>query len=128
MAIKLKAVERLVKFKKNEPGQYRGVMQAGQDAAGEVIKAWATEGHSVALPGLGTMRFGLRSEAVEKVEVSSLQRIKHLMRSYRLRHHSASCPYSVANHYACRNKSDKILANCLESDPISYNFATSSYI
>ena len=29
MAIKLKAVERLVKFKKNEPGQDRGVMQAG---------------------------------------------------------------------------------------------------
>ena len=29
------------------------------DAAGEVIKAWATEGHSVALPGLGTMGFGL---------------------------------------------------------------------
>jgi hypothetical protein len=30
--------------------------------------AWATEGHSVALPGLGTMRFGLRSKSVEKVE------------------------------------------------------------
>jgi hypothetical protein len=29
-------------------------MQACWDAAGEVIKAWATEGHSVALPGLGT--------------------------------------------------------------------------
>ena len=27
-----------------------------------------TEGHSVALPGLGTMRFGLRSKALEKVE------------------------------------------------------------
>ena len=36
--------------------------------AGEVIKAWATEGHSVALPGLGTMRFGVRAKAVEKVE------------------------------------------------------------
>ena len=43
-------------------------MKACWDAAGEVIKAWATEGHSVALPGLGTMRFGLRSKAVEKVE------------------------------------------------------------
>ena len=96
MALKVKAVERLVKFKKDEPGQYRyvmqpelytslsqtkvikeaalrsgvnrGVMQACWDAAGEVIKAWATEGHSVALPGLGTMRFGLRSKSVEKVE------------------------------------------------------------
>jgi len=43
------------------------VMQACWDAAGEVIKAWATEGHSVALPGLGTMRFGLRAKSVENV-------------------------------------------------------------
>ena len=43
-------------------------MKACWDAAGEVIKAWATEGHSVALPGLGTMRFGLRAKSVEKVE------------------------------------------------------------
>ena len=98
MAMKVKAVERLLKFTKdeNDPGVYRyvmkpemysslsqtkvireaalrsgvsqGVMKACWDAAGEVIKAWATEGHAVALPGLGTMRFGLRSKAVEKVE------------------------------------------------------------
>lgn len=37
------------------------------DAIGEVIKAWATEGHSVAVPGLGTMRFGIRSTSVENV-------------------------------------------------------------
>ena len=43
-------------------------MQACWDAAGEVIKAWATEGHSVALPGLGTMRFGLRAKSVAKVD------------------------------------------------------------
>ena len=95
MALKVKAVERLIKFDKNSAGEYRyvmqpelytslaqdkvikeaalrsgvsrGVMQACWDAAGEVIKAWATEGHSVALPGLGTMRFGLRSKAVENV-------------------------------------------------------------
>ena len=45
-----------------------GVMQACWDGAGKVIKAWATEGHSVALPGLGTMRFGLRAKSVGKVE------------------------------------------------------------
>ena len=96
--MKVKAVEKKLKFTKNEndPGVWRyvmapelysslsqkkvikeaalrsgvsqGVMQACWDAAGEVIKAWATEGHSVALPGLGTMRFGLRSKSVEKVE------------------------------------------------------------
>ena len=49
-------------------GVSKGVMQACWDAAGEVIKAWATEGHSVAIPGLGTMRFGLRAKSVEKVE------------------------------------------------------------
>jgi len=95
MALKVKAVEKLVKFKKDDPGTWRyvmspelytslaqdkvikeaalrsgvsrGVMQACWDAAGEVIKAWATEGHSVALPGLGTMRFGLRAKSVENV-------------------------------------------------------------
>ena len=96
MALKVKAVERKIKFSKNDEGVYRyvmqpelyialtqakvikeaalrsgcsqGVMKACWDAAGEVIKAWATEGHSVALPGLGTMRFGLRAKSVEKVE------------------------------------------------------------
>ena len=93
--MKVKAVEKLLKFDKKSAGVYRyvmapelytalsqkkvikeaalrsgvsqGVMQACWDAAGEVIKAWATEGHSVALPGLGTMRFGVRSKAVENV-------------------------------------------------------------
>jgi len=95
MALKVKAVEKLVKFSKTDAGVWRwvmqpelylalaqekvikeaalrsgvsrGVMQACWDAAGEVIKAWATEGHSVALPGLGTMRFGLRAKSVEDV-------------------------------------------------------------
>ena len=97
MTMKVKAIEKKLKFTKNpnDPGVWRyvmspeqysslsqkkvikeaalrsgvsqGVMQACWDAAGEVIKAWATEGHSVALPGLGTMRFGLRSKAVEDV-------------------------------------------------------------
>ena len=98
MALKVKAVERKIKFTKdeNDPGVWRylmqpdlyialnqakvireaalrsgvsqGVMKACWDAAGEVIKAWATEGHSVALPGLGSMRFGLRAKSVAKVE------------------------------------------------------------
>ena len=49
-------------------GVSRGVMQACWDAAGEVIKAWATEGHSVALPGLGTMRFGMNAKTCATVE------------------------------------------------------------
>ena len=45
-----------------------GVIKAAWDAAGEVIRTWATEGHSVPLPGLGTMRFSVRSKAVENLE------------------------------------------------------------
>ena len=102
--MKVKAVERLVKFEKEAAGKYRyvmqpelytslaqekvikeaslrsgiskGAMQACWDAAGEVIKAWATEGHSVALPGLGTMRFGLRAKAVEDVNEVKTKLIK----------------------------------------------------
>ena len=60
--------DKVIKEAALRSGVNRGVMQACWDAAGEVIKAWATEGHSVALPGLGTMRFGLRAKSVEKVD------------------------------------------------------------
>ena len=45
-----------------------GVIKAAWDAAGEVLRTWATEGHSIPLPGLGTMRFGVRSKAVAELE------------------------------------------------------------
>ena len=45
-----------------------GVIKAAWDAAGEVLRTWATEGHSIPLPGLGTMRFSVRSKAVEDLE------------------------------------------------------------
>ena len=48
-------------------GHLRLRVQGYWDAAGEVIKAWATEGHSVAIPGLGSMRFGLRAKSVANV-------------------------------------------------------------
>ena len=66
------AQKKVIKEAALRSGVSQGVMQACWDAAGEVIKAWATEGHSVALPGLGTMRFALRSKAVADVnEVKS---------------------------------------------------------
>ena len=45
-----------------------GVIKAAWDAAGEVIRTWATEGHNVPLPGLGSMRFGVRSKSVPNIE------------------------------------------------------------
>ncbi|MCR5472381.1 MAG: DNA-binding protein [Prevotella sp.] len=59
--------DKVIKEAALRSGVSRVVMQACWDAAGDVIKAWATEGHSVALPGLGTMRFGLRAKSVETV-------------------------------------------------------------
>ncbi len=95
MAIKVKAMERNVSFEKGtekwafvlqaeiysrlsdtkviqeaaqRSGISRGAIGAAWEAIGEVIRAWATEGHSVAVPGLGTMRFGVRATSVEKVD------------------------------------------------------------
>lgn len=48
-------------------GISKGTINASWEAIGDVIRAWATEGHSVAIPGLGTMRFGVQAEAVENV-------------------------------------------------------------
>ena len=96
MAIKVKAVERNVSFDtKSEKWAYvlqpelynklsqskviqeaalrsgisKGSINASWDALSEVIKAWATEGHAVAIPGLGTMRFGLRATSVANVNM-----------------------------------------------------------
>lgn len=54
----------------------QGSINACWNAIGEVIKAWATEGHSVAIPGLGSMRFSVRAESVEKAEDVSTSLIK----------------------------------------------------
>ena len=50
----------------------QGTIAAAWAAIGEVVKAWATEGHSVAIPGVGTMRFSVRATSVPTVgEVST---------------------------------------------------------
>ena len=96
MSIKVKAVERNVSFDKSKEkwayvmqtelyskltqskviqeaamrsGISKGSINAAWDAIGDVIKAWATEGHSVAIPGLGSMRFGLRATSVTDVNL-----------------------------------------------------------
>ena len=44
-------------------------MQAAFSAIGDVIKVWATEGHSVPVPGLGTMRFSVNAKSVANVNL-----------------------------------------------------------
>ena len=88
MGINVKATERNVSFEKNKekwayvmmPETYstlaaskvideasirsgipKGSLNASWAAIGDVVSAWTTEGHSVAIPGLGYIRFGIRS-------------------------------------------------------------------
>ena len=93
--IHIKAQQTLVKFNKNDAGTLlyimrpetysrlaeskviqeasvrsgiqRGALKGAWDAIGEVIKAWVTEGHSVAIPGLGSLRFSMNANAVADV-------------------------------------------------------------
>lgn len=105
MGIKVKAIERNVSFSKDtekakwayimQPELYgrlnkdkaieqaailsgmpRAVIQASVNAYAEVMTTWATEGHSVPIPGLGTMRFGIRANAVEDVALVSTGLVK----------------------------------------------------
>ena len=95
MAIRVKAVERNVSFNKDEE-DYRFVMlpelynritedkvlaeasahsgisiallKASCSAISDVLLAWITEGHSVAIPNIGSMRFSINSKSVNNVE------------------------------------------------------------
>jgi len=60
--------EKVVSEASIRSGIPQGSINAAWQAIGDVIKAWTTEGHSVAVPGLGTMRFGLQAASVSKVE------------------------------------------------------------
>jgi predicted histone-like DNA-binding protein len=93
--IQINAKQQKLQFVKNGPVEYRYVMHVNQysklseskvldeasahsgigkgalkgawDAIGDVIRAWVTEGHSVAIPGLGTIRFSVQAKAVTDV-------------------------------------------------------------
>ena len=62
------AADKVIQEAAKRSGISEGVIKAAWDAAGEVIRTWATEGHNVPLPGLGSMRFSIRSKAVADVE------------------------------------------------------------
>ena len=145
MALKIKAKEKKLKFSKDGPEVYRyvmvpdlyskldqdkvikeaalrsgvnrGVMQACWDAAGEVIKAWATEGHSVALPGLGNMRFGLSAKAVADVNdvKSSLIRTRRIVftPTVALKEELANTAINIT----CYDRNGEIVKRVTSTDP-----------
>ena len=145
MALKIKAKEKKLKFSKDGPEVYRyvmvpdlystldqdkvikeaairsgvseGVMQACWKGAGDVIKAWATEGHSVALPGLGNMRFGLSAKAVADVNdvKSNLIRTRRIIFSP-----TVSLKEELANtaiQITCYDRNGEIVKRVTSTDP-----------
>ena len=145
MALKIKAREKKLKFSKESEGVYRyvmvpdlystldqdkvikeaairsgvseGVMSACWKGAGEVIKAWATEGHSVALPGLGNMRFGLSAKAVEDVNdvKTSLIKTRRIIftPTVALKEELASTAIQIT----CYDRNGEIVKRVTSSDP-----------
>ena len=145
MALKIKAKEKKLKFSKDGPEVYRyvmvpdlystldsekvikeaairsgvseGVMQACWKGAGEVIKAWATEGHSVALPGLGNMRFGLSAKAVADVNdvKSSLIRTRRIVftPTVALKEELASTAINIT----CYDRNGDVVKRVTSTDP-----------
>ena len=93
--IQINAKQQKLQFVKNGPAEYRYVMHVNQysklseskvldeacahsgigrgalkgawDAIGDVIRSWVTEGHSVTIPGLGTIRFSVQAKSVTDV-------------------------------------------------------------
>jgi len=143
MGIKIKAVERNVSFDKNKTkyayvmkaelygklnaakviqeaalrsGISKGAINAAWDALSEVIKAWATEGHSVAVPGLGTMRFGVRGNSVEKVDLVSTSLITSrrviFTPSVEIKEELANTPISIT----CYDRNGKVVKQVTSDD------------
>lgn len=86
-------------------GVSEGVMKACWDAAGEVIKAWLPEGHSIPIPGLGSVRFGLSAKSVADVEdvKSSLIRSRHVI-------------FTPANELKKELKETSVVITCYDRD------------
>ena len=56
-------------------GISRGIINASSDAVGQVIMAWLTEGHSVEIPGLGTMRFSVKAKSSVTEEGATVDKV-----------------------------------------------------
>ena len=143
MGIKVKAIERNVAFEKGKQkwayvmqadlygqltqskvieeaavrsGLAKQVINAAWGAIGAVITAWATEGHSVAVPGLGSLRFGLNSTAVEDVnKVSS----SHINRRYIIFVPNADIKEELAKtsvNITCYDRNGKIVKQVTSAD------------
>ena len=94
MSVKIKAVERNISFSKDSveygyvlstemynrlsdekviaeasahSGISQAILKASCAAVADVLMSWISEGHSVSIPYLGTMRFGLNSKSVSNV-------------------------------------------------------------
>ena len=62
------AEDKLMEEAATHSGLSKAAIRAAWGAATDVLRNWLTEGHTVKLPGIGTMRFGIRAKSVLNVE------------------------------------------------------------
>ena len=109
--------EKVIREAAIRSGVQEGVMHACWDAAGQVIKAWATEGHSVPMPGLGTMRFGLSAKSVADVNdvKSSLITVRRIIftPSTELKEELSSTAIQIT----CYDRNGDIVKRVTSADP-----------
>ena len=109
--------EKVIREAAIRSGVQEGVMHACWNAAGEVIKAWATEGHSVPMPGLGTMRFGLSAKSVADVNdvKSSLITVRRIIftPSTELKEELSSTAIQIT----CYDRNGDIVKRVTSADP-----------
>ena len=131
--INIKAQQTLVKFNKHDPGKWlylmraetysqlteakvldeaavrsgiqRGALKGAWDAIGAVIKAWTTEGHSVAIPGLGSIRFSMNATAVEDVNKVAKELI-----------HTRKVVFTPSVDIKTELKNTKVSITCIDKD------------
>jgi predicted histone-like DNA-binding protein len=109
--------DKVIKEAALRSGVSQGMMQACWDAAGEVIKAWATEGHSVALPGLGTMRFGLRAKSCETVNEVKTSLIKSRRIIFTPDTDLKDELHNTSIQITCYNRNGEVVKRVTSSDP-----------
>ena len=108
--------EKVLKEAAVRSGIAEGVLKACWNAAGEVVKAWATDGHTVAVPGLGSVRYSINAKAVDKVEdvSSDLVKSRKLIFTPNVRIKQALKNASI--NITCYDKDGKIIKRVLSAD------------
>ena len=97
-------------------GYTKGAIKAVWDAAGEVLKSWLTEGHRVALPGIGTLRFSVNAKSVADVSDVSKELITSRKVLFIPNSDIREALKNMSISITCYDKDGNIVTNTKDSD------------